>query len=201
MGGLGYFTIGDINRCIESFNQALRWASFADYDDSLNGEIKGLNNFGFDWEVELRIDISSKFAIGIGTGYMHRTKESSLIYTTRAEWGEGVSIYSFKPKVTAIPIILETYYNLPLTSKSELFLNGGIGYYFAKASQVKKVESINPFGPGRGEISWQVDSNGFAFHSGIGLEYNLTKNLALVIEGQGRYAKIKRLKGEIDMGA
>ena len=48
---------------------------------------------------------------------------------------------------------------------------------------------------------WDLSSNGFGFHGGIGFEYNFTEKFALVIEAQGRHARIKKLKGdEIHVG-
>lgn len=34
------------------------------------------------------------------------------------------------------------------------------------------------------------------FHAGLELEYNLSKNLALVVEAQGRYVKLANFKGK-----
>jgi hypothetical protein len=45
---------------------------------------------------------------------------------------------------------------------------------------------------------WKTDYKAnLGFHGGIGMEYSLTKNLGLVLEVQGRYVKIKNLKGFI----
>ncbi|MFQ6083187.1 MAG: outer membrane beta-barrel protein [Candidatus Aminicenantia bacterium] len=195
-GGLAYVSVGDINRSIDSFNNGLKEAVRYS-NDSLNGEIEELN-YGFDWEAELRIDISDKVGIGFATGYIHLKNESSLTYTIRGWDRNEINIYSFEPKVTAVPLKLRVYYTLPVTPKSKLFLNGGIGYYFAKCSQgeKRKWRSVITDRWWNENKYWEVNSGNFGFHGGIGIEYNLTKNLALMIEGEGRYAKIKKLKGK-----
>ena len=41
-----------------------------------------------------------------------------------------------------------------------------------------------------------VHAGGIGFHGGVGLEYRLRKNVSLVVEGSGRYARVSGLKGE-----
>jgi hypothetical protein len=45
------------------------------------------------------------------------------------------------------------------------------------------------------EEIYDVNSNRLGLHGGIGFEYNIANNLVLVLEIQGRYVRIKNLKG------
>ena len=90
---------------------------------------------------------------------------------------------------------------LPFSSKATLFINAGIGYYFAKTNFYWKEREIwaedgSPVFDIREMVEWDLSSKGSGYHGGIGFEYNFTRNLVIVIEAQGRYARIKKLKGD-----
>ncbi|MCK4646415.1 MAG: hypothetical protein KAU46_09195 [Candidatus Aminicenantes bacterium] len=196
-GGLSYVTIGDFNSSLESLYNAFDPAS--EDIESRTGEIKKLDNFNPDWEAELRIDISPKFALGISTsGYIHQKNESSLHVSRKIINFLYTDLISIKPEVKAwTPVKLGVYYSILRTSKINFFLTGGIGLYSASVSEYKRLEEINF----RGDLSWmwrywEINHRaGLGFTGGIAMEYSLTKNLALVVEAQGRYARIKNLKG------
>jgi opacity protein-like surface antigen len=193
-GGLGYIGFGDINTHLESYDNYL--SERTNYE---GGKTKTLH-YGSDLEGELRLDISSKFAISIGIGYISGKNKSIFEYHGPypfPTWFEANHNYFFKPKIKTIPLKLGIYYTIPLISRIHLFLNGGLGYYFSKASLYK-----HHLGSNVGwaviytkEEKYDVSANSLGFHGGIGFEYNITNNLALVLEAQGRYVKKKNLKG------
>jgi len=196
MGGLGYLSVGDINRHLESYDNYL--SKMTNYE---GGKTKKLDNYSSNLEGELRLDISSKFAVSVGIGYMSEKNKSFFEYTGpfpfRALF-EGKQNYFIKPKIKTIPLKLGIHYTLPLSSRINLFLNGGLGYYFSKASLYKCHWSSNYGGYfviHTKEENYDISSNGLGFHGGIGFEYDIANNLALVLEFQGRYARIKNLKG------
>jgi opacity protein-like surface antigen len=97
-----------------------------------------------------------------------------------------------EPQFTAIPITLSAYYHFPLTTKMDAFLKAGVGYYMGKSKFNVRDELEIPGFP----LRWQEEkrrasSNSLGFHGGIGLEFNLFKNIAFFLEGMGRYAKLK----------
>lgn len=207
-GGLNHMNIGDINTFVESKYEFAK--AFAEYcnnphtgwEFSVIGEIEKLK-WGHDFEQELCLTITPKFEVGIGVGYIHGRNKSYFIsrqVSTMKISGLHTDASSIEPRVTAIPVKLGIYYRFPFIFKTKLFTNVGIGYYFAKSSLNWKMEEYDEdiyyhsssFSSGECKVS----SNGFGFHGGIGIEYSLTKNLSLIIEGQGRYVRIKNLKGE-----
>ena len=196
MGGLGYLSVGDINRYLESYDNYL--SKMTNYE---GGKTKKLDNYSSDLEGELRLDISSKFAVSVGVGYMSEKNKSYFEYTGPFPFQalfEGKQNYFIKPKVKTIPLKLGIHYTLPLSSRINLFLNGGLGYYFSKASLYKSHWSSNYGGYFviyTKEENYDISSNGLGFHGGIGFEYDIANNLALVLEFQGRYARIN-LKGK-----
>ena len=165
------------------------------------GKTKTLNNYSSNLEGELRLDISPKFAVSVGIGYMSEKTKSYFEYTGPFPFQalfEAKQNYFIKSKVKTIPLKLGIYYTLALSSRINLILNSGLGYYFSKASLYKCHWSSNYGGYfviHTKEENYDVSSNGLGFHGGIGFEYDIANNLALVLEFQGRYARIKNLKG------
>ena len=203
-GGYGYVPLGDINEFLDtrsglSRKKKIYWPDLF----SLRDEIKNIN-YGLNLEGELRINISSKFAIGIGIEYIHAKKESYLILRGKNSITTYTARESYEPKITIIPVKLGIYYQLPLLPRTSLLFNIGGGYYFAKSSlffdQYEKWSSLSYdsayFSSFWTEHRYKFNGGNFGFHGGIGFEYSLGKNLSLVIEGQGRYVKIKELKGK-----
>lgn len=198
--GLHYMSVGDINTHLESLDNYISHRTFYE-----GGKTKKINNYDTDFEGELRLDISSKFAISIGIGYMHGEIKSDFEtvgsfplqtpVTGPFYWHKFFS----ESKVKTIPLKFGIYYTLPISSRINLFINSGLGYYFSKAS-LDKTHVPFPLEEWGLDDSryheYDVSSNGFGFHGGIGFEYNISNYLALVLEVQGRYARIKNLKGK-----
>jgi len=200
-GGWAYTSIGDINSHLESFNNNETFEEDRRMgSESIMGEITKLNNWSSDWEAELRLDISPHFAVGLATsGALHQKNEDCLSMSGPGAWGGWTDILTFRPEIKArMPVKLGIYYSFPLVSRVSVFSTAGIGYYSASISKYERFREI--LYPGRGIYGmwkyWETNRNSsLGFHGGIGMECSLTKNLALVLEAQGRYVKIKNLKG------
>jgi len=197
--GTNYSFWGDINRYLESVNNNYIfefWRKNA--PERVVGEIKTLNNWTDGWEAELRIDLSPKIAIGIATsGAIRRKNESSLIYTYIGAPGPQVTGFTYEPEVIAqMPVRLGIYYILPYGSKTSFYFNAAVGYYSGKIADYLKYEVTTPSG-GYDWISRYNETerkSSLGLHCGFGVEYNLMRNLVLVVEAQGRYVKIKGFK-------
>ena len=200
-GGLRYITVGDINDHIESFDDYMS-SAIAFYE---GGEMEGVGRFGSYLEAELRFGVSPRLSIGLGTGYISGSKKSDfqtvgLFPFSSTTWTPYLLEFIIEPEIKAIPLRLGVYYSLPLAARVNFLLHGGLGYYFAKGflSKYNLIESLGEYSipePPEIFISYDVSGNGFGVHGGIGLEYKLMDSLFLVIEVQGRYAKIGNLKG------
>lgn len=186
-GGLGTWAGGDMNTVIEDANSQMQ--DVANYfGGSMDGSFDKLN-WGTDFEGEFIVDLTRNIGVGIGIGYIHRKKDSSV----HQAFGSGVSqSFEERPQFTAIPITLSAYYHFPLTTKMDAFLKAGVGYYMGKSKFNVRHEIEMPGSP----LTWQEEkrkasSNSFGFHGGIGLEFNLLENIAFFLKGIGRYAKLK----------
>jgi opacity protein-like surface antigen len=197
LGGLRYMRVGDTNIHLESFDGYV--SEMTDYE---GGMIKKLANYNSELEktpeFELRLDISPKFAISAGIGFITEKNESNFQFTDQVP-SEPINFHtiSTEPKVSATLLKLGTYYTIPLIRRVNLFLNGGINYYFSKVSLYKShgFHAEIDLSPYFKEDKYDVSSNNFGLYGGMGFEYKISNYLALAMEFRGRYAKMKNLKG------
>jgi opacity protein-like surface antigen len=181
-GGMNYMFASDINDHLQGTTDY-----WNDRGADVGGEFKPLN-WGFDVGGEIIIHFGPQFGIGLGGGYIQTDSKSTVNNT----W----PIYSYQdtasPEVSAIPITLSGYFGFPLGRKISFIANLGLGYYLGTFKWNYSWDSeFDVF-----EENWEGKSNALGFHGGLGLEFNFSSKIALVIEGFGRYAKLKSLKGD-----
>lgn len=202
--GMGYSAIGDMNKTLESFNNNYMFElARLNTPDLINGEIVALENNNLDLEAEFRLHISPKIALSFATSSpVIKKNESSLTYIIRGLAGDQIDNYTFRPKIKAwMPIRLGICYSLFSSPRMNLVFQAGVGYYIAKISEYEELEIGLLLGGTFWETYyWKAHTiEGSAVHSGIILEFNLTKKLALVGEVQGRYVKLSDLFGRMDV--
>ncbi len=188
-GGMSYMSLGDWNAFMNG------WTDY--YNDVANevggtmeGEFKSIR-WGLDFEGDVIINLNPRFGITFGSGYISGKKKP-----------DGKQITQYLPNVTtslnhdmeisAIPVKIGVYYCLFRSSKFRFFLSGGIGYYFAKVSEVYE----NQWDGNWSLEKQEAKGEGAGFQGGMGVELDITKNIAFVVEGYGRYAKIGNFWGE-----
>jgi hypothetical protein len=197
-GGGGFALIGSVNRCLRLLNNNETFENLRENDPgSISGEIKGLNNWLIDWEIELRMDFSPKWSIGIAVSAPHRsTVESSLSYAMyeNEQRGPRVKTLLYRPEArVSMPIKFNFYYSARYWKKPKLIVNWGGGYYPARIFQYSSSWIDNAW---IGSSDWAMTAKfPLGLHVGIGLEYPLFKNVFLVTDIQARYVFLKDLQG------
>lgn len=202
----GSVALNDINRCLGSVNNNKTFEYCREhYPDYIIGEIKKLDTSLYDWDAELRINITSRISVGIAasglfhSGPLKRSNESSVTYTYVGYAGPQVHFYGYKPKVEAWmpPAKLSFYYSFPYRSKMNIFFILGIGNYRGKVQEYFRFEVTPPDGGTDWTTRyWESErKSSLGFHGGAGIEYSLAERLALVAELQLRYAVISDFKG------
>lgn len=186
-GGMNYLLVGDVNEGIKGVIDHLRDLSTL-YGNSVEGEAKPIH-LGFDFEGDIIINLTPRVGIGFGAGYIQGAKTSEL--TVHFPEGQPEGGFAFKPKISAIPIRVGVFYTLPVSEMVNVVFNAGAGMYLSNYSY--------NFRPGPGwsgnSITQTASAKGLGFHGGVGLEFNLAPNIAFVLEGRGRYAKIGGFEG------
>ena len=180
---MNYLAVGDPNAYLKGLSDFLKDQASLEGSE---GDFKKIH-IGLDLEGDAVVYLTPRFGISFGSGYIlgKKGKDVNKIII-------GGQTFTDELKVSAIPVKLGVYYSLPLSSHARFFLNGGVGYYFAKWSEAYRNEWSGNW--------WTTDqkarASGIGFHGGVGFELNLASNIAFVLEGQGRYAKIGGFKGD-----
>jgi len=191
-GGYSTIVVGDFNTVIDAQD-----SYFETYAALLGvtkeGELKKFDR-GVELEGEFIMTLTENFGIGIGAGYIQISKdnETSLRHELAGEF-----TYFIEPKFTAIPVNLSLYYFYPVASSTNLYLNGGVGYYFGNVTSTSRIDSELIGEPPEWQKSeGEFKDQGLGFHGGIGLDYHIGSNIGLFIEAKARYCKLKSWEGD-----
>jgi hypothetical protein len=186
-GGPTFINGGDIRRGDRGLYDAA-----ADYARSYGFEIdRRFNAFnsGFEAVADIIYNLTQKFGIGIGAGYVHLTQQSLLLFNEPNMFQGNQAATA--PKVRAYPIRLGAFFNFPLHRLVNLTLDAGTAFYITKYTY-SRVTNWYPLDL----INQQAKATGIGFHGGVGFEINFHRRAALILEGRGRYARISGFKGK-----
>ena len=183
-GGLDYLKGGDLNTGLKGFADSAVY-DFGKSGYSHSGEYQDMN-WGLEAGAELVYQFSRHLGLGISAGYRQAAKSSTVTLT-----GSDTVNFIFNPKASAIPIGVELILFLPVGDAFKLSLSAGPEYYLASV----RADIRREFPASWGEWKQEANGQGFGFQGGIGIEIRLTRGISLLIEGRGRYAKIKDFKG------
>ncbi len=196
-GGFGSTAVGDMNTILASFNNMPRFQeSRANYPDLISGEIRTLNTRILDSYLELRLDISPRIGLAIGTSMPYQRSNEGTIDWTIPEGQRH--LFTLRPKIqVAPPVLWSVYFGLLNSSRLNLQLCVGSGLYPAKISEYYRLEVFPPgFESAWGARYWESKyCSAVGVHGGIELDYHLTKAWSLVLETQMRYAQISDFSG------
>jgi hypothetical protein len=187
-GGINYLSRTDYDASDKG------WSDLRKITMESQGGTQSLEHNPLDWggEIggEIIFNLNSRFALSGGVGYI--TGKTSSKETTTLE---GI-IDSHTTYLTAkaFPVTVGITYTLWKSSQSRFFIGAGVGYYFASFHRTYLQAELEP-----GWISYDFTGSGgdVGFHGGIGFEYSVFRNIAIVIEGYGRYAKIQGFEGSM----
>lgn len=182
-GGMNYMRIGDINDALQGTTDYYKDLPHVDIEEDLSPA-----HWGIDFGGELIINFTPRVGIGLGGGYIQVSEETVIDVI----WEGSPYKDTAQPKVTIIPLTFSVHLGLPLGNIMNFTLNAGAGYYLGTIQWHYSWDSeFHDY-----EENWKAKSNTIGFHGGLGLEFNFSRTLALVVEGFGRYAKLKSLQGD-----
>jgi len=145
---------------------------------------------GFEVVADFVYNLTPKFGVGIGAGYVRLTQQSLLLFrapNTGQAWNQAATA----PKATAYPIRLGVFFNFPLHRLVNLTLDSGAALYitsytYSRFTNWYPIDLINQ----------EANATGIGFHGGVGIEINFHRRAAFILEGRGRYAKISGFNGK-----
>ncbi len=185
-GGFNYLSAKDVNTGAEGYFGLLRL--YEAEGATVTGGYNPLHS-GYDFGGDLVFQITSKFGVGVGIGYL-RSSRNSLAELT--DIGGTVTLTE-SAAIKAMPIRLGVFLSLPVARRLSLTADAGAVYYAGL-----KFDSSNrlDFNDGswvdfsfHGERSNLSDNLGF--QGDLGLEYKLSRTLGFFVEAAGRYARFK----------
>ncbi len=187
-GGLNYLLVGDLNKGVRGSMDL--WKDYHSYipECSMGGEAKPIH-LGFEIEGDIIFDLTQKLGIGLGAGYIYGASTSKIALSCLGGYENS---WDNKAKISASPIRVGIFYTVFANKKMKVVYNTGIGLYLAKYSYIE----TSPM-TGGGTKDQKASAEGFGLHGGMGIEFNLTPTIGLVIEAQGRYAKVGSFEGKI----
>ena len=187
-GGYSHMLANDVNKGSSYYFQLVD-AYVAEGYGSATGGYSPLHG-GYDFGADLVYQITPSFGVGIGAGYL-RSSASSLATFSDEETVDLVA----ETALSAIPIRLGLFLDVPLGGKLALTANAGAAYYLGlKFTGMQGLEfSAAEWMRMTLEASERSGAD-IGFHGGLGLEYKLSPKLGLFVEGAGRYAKFKNFE-------
>ncbi|GAF76815.1 unnamed protein product, partial [marine sediment metagenome] len=223
-GGLNNISGGDLNGMIKDWNEA-----YKDYDDYFLTadysadwkELKWLQNL----KGEILFNLSPSFSIGLGVEYLIKKNKGDLTIDYEDSgtfdgpgyyynvFHEANDLWEPEYKLSAIPITFNVYFFIPIDSIGEVFITGGVGFYFGRLEYNEPYEYIEEYLEdyyGDDDTYWyswidnysftetyiyEAKCNQIGFHGGIGFDIKLLSNISLVVEGNYRYVNFKNWEG------
>lgn len=197
--GFGSVKIGDINTTLVSTNAA--------YDGLRNtepgavaGEYLPVPTRFKDWQVELRWNVRKGLSIGIAISgplrFAHMSNLTHTIFGYQAGLPQTMNNTLASDINVSAPLRLNLCYAVPIISKVNLTVHGGIGYYSARIEETWSYVFRMPDNSSLiGKTFTNVSGKQMGCHGGIALEYILNKRVSLVMAGDWRLAKIESFEG------
>lgn len=197
-GGYGTMKAGDFNTFGEGFETFLgNFLTFVEFAYGPGGEKTGefkKINWGLEYGGELIFNLAGPLGVGIGAGYIKRSKDSEF-GISHASFGSITA--STTPELTVIPVSLNVYLFPPSTPFLNVYVYGGVGYYIGKSTSTFRVDlELVGLPAAWEEIIGDIKDQGFGFQGGAGLEFSVVPKMAFFIEGNARSCKLKGWEGD-----
>jgi len=185
-GGYNHMLAGDVNEGSRFYFDLVDYY-VAEGNGTATGGYKPLHG-GYNFGADLIYQITPTLGIGVGAGYMRSAADSLMTYSD-----EGFSVdLVTNAALSAVPIRLGLFLDVPMGGKLALTANAGAAYYAGlKYDAMQGLEY--PDGSWMHQTLGQTTRSGadIGFHGSLGFEYKLSPKMGLFVEAVGRYAKFK----------
>jgi hypothetical protein len=193
-GGISFLKPEEVNQVLIGWEEY--WITIAGQASKwtyLGGEVSPLN-LGYEFEVELIFSMTSRFALGLSSGYIFSdVNEENTSLTIEKVLGTFTHV---KPtKISAIPLILSGYYIQPINSSLSLFFRAGGGPIWAKYFERDGTKRIDVESYSYPE-SISSSAQGQIYLLGLGVVFKTESGIRFFMEGSWRKANISGFSGE-----
>jgi len=189
-GGFNLLGWGDVETLKNLFGQGVRDAAAA-LGVATSGSYEN-PRWGWQGEVELQVELNSRFGLGLAVGRYSRSGETVLT----ADWPPFLtSRHAWSQASTITPVILSAFRRFPLGARSEAYIKVGVGLASAVWKYKIRDEETIDF------CSWEqiegtARDGGFLAQAGWGFEIRVAKRLTAFVEGRGQILSLAGWKTE-----
>jgi len=189
-GGWAYLQAGDVNPGTQAF---LDWGR--SQFEFTSGEYAGLHG-GYEIGGDLIFRLGRNFGIGIGAGFF-RGSVKNKVSCAQPDYGPE-AIFTTESILSATPVWAFCCLSRPINGRIDITANVGISYFagvrYNAPWQENYVSSVSEY---RIEITTAAHRprTPLGLQGGLGLEYHLTTKVAVLLEAQGKLAKLDGLEG------
>ncbi len=187
-GGMSLLFGGDYNAAVQGQNDYYKAIPLI----VMNSEFSKLS-LGLDFGAEFTLHFTDSMGVGLGLGYITASNDSTLA----AHYGLIGASMNFKPSVSAVPLTLSFHYFLPLSSRLKLHFFAGPGLYFTSIKfDSTMIMTLGPIEVVRGDLKFTPDAKAvLGFQGGAGIEFGVSRSIALLLDVAGRYLSISNISG------
>lgn len=173
-----------------------RWVMTIDFYD-LHLSSGNKTNLPLDANIELVYKFNANFGLSIGIGYISEGISGSFGRFLIPRGGNIGGDFAYNPMFTSdlYPLYLSAIWSYPIMLEGEIFVLGGLGYYFGKISCISTDVEYNLNDP---ENLWNYaywlyksNFNSLGYHAGAGFEYDVSNRSSLFIEAIYRIVNIR----------
>jgi hypothetical protein len=191
-GGWNIFDGGNIKTGTEGmYDNGVAYISTLDLSNLRN--MKESNRGGLEVGGDLIYAINPRFGIGIGMARTSAWKESHFLY----DYSPFPGSFQARPRVNVTALRAGLFYSWPFAEILALSVRGGPALYSAKYTYSLGCSC----GFLRNDLvhrsySQEASAKQVGFEGGLGLELTPNPYVAIFVEVQGRYAKIRDFEGD-----
>lgn len=192
--GLWQMKLGEINDALAGWSEGLKRESDIDPNAQfISGEVDRLR-LGMEFEAELLLSFSRWLKLGLSFGYGFASVNEEKTLLTLEEGG-AMEERARPTKVSAYPLLVSGYFNLPLGKKMGAYLRAGVGAVQARYVSREAEREI-----GGKKFLYPVYDNakagGLTYLGGLGLSYSFDRSLGFFVEAEARFGRVDGLTGE-----
>jgi len=192
--GLWRMNLGEVNAALAGWHDGLKQLAEVDPNlDFVSGDSRTLH-LGVDFEAELILSFSRWIKLGLSAGYgLGFLDEKATLLTVNQA---GVLYERARPtKVSAYPVLLSGYFNIPLGRKFNAYLRAGAGViqarYVSREAQKKAADKRFEY-----PVYDMAKARRLTYVGGVGFSYSFDDSLGFFIEADARSARVGGLIGE-----
>jgi hypothetical protein len=179
-------------------NAGAAYCSIDQFNDNMDGRKwnitgEGWNHvhWGMDVSAEMVYRLKKNLGISVGTGFLCLNRQTGDSIYLRSD----LVLSGYKTRIQAVPLTLNFHYTIPLGQKFRLNTSAGPGLYFGRFSL--KYDALWP--DGNHKLVKRTHGAALGGQAAMGLEMDLGRHLALIMEMNGRLVRFTTMMGKINV--